>query len=58
MGFFDKIKNVFKKEEKKVEVEVQKYDKGLEKTRVEFTSKLGKLSKKYNHLGYIKIQLF
>ena len=47
MGLFDKIRNVFKKEEKKEEVEVQKYDKGLEKTRVEFTSKLGKLSKKY-----------
>ena len=45
MGLFDKIKNVFKKEEKKVDIEVQKYDKGLEKTRVEFTSKLGKLSK-------------
>ncbi len=50
MGLFDKIKNVFKKEEKKVEVEVQKYDKGLEKTRVEFTSKLGKLSKKYREV--------
>ena len=50
MGLFDKIKNVFKKEEKKVDIEVQKYDKGLEKTRVEFTSKLGKLSKKYREV--------
>ena len=46
MGLFDKIRNVFKKEE----IEVQKYDKGLEKTRVEFTSKLGKLSKKYREV--------
>ena len=50
MGLFDKIRNVFKKEEKKEEIEVQKYDKGLEKTRVEFTSKLGKLSKKYREV--------
>lgn len=50
MGLFDKIKKVFKKEEKKEEIEVQKYDKGLEKTRVEFTSKLGKLSKKYREV--------
>ena len=47
MGLFDKIKSVFKKEEKKENIEVKKYDEGLEKTRVEFTSKLGKLSKKY-----------
>ena len=50
MGLFDKIKNVFKKEEVKTSNEVVKYDKGLEKTRVEFTSKLGKLSKKYREV--------
>ena len=47
MGLFDKIKNVFKTSEKKAEKEVKKYDEGLLKTRVEFTSKLGKLSSKY-----------
>ena len=47
MGLFDKIKKAFKKEEKIENIDVKKYDEGLEKTRVEFTSKLGKLSKKY-----------
>lgn len=46
MGLFDKIKNIFT-QEKKEEKNIEKYDKGLEKTRIEFTSKLGKLSKKY-----------
>jgi len=50
MGLFDKIKSVFKKEEVKEKEEVKLYDKGLEKTRVEFTSKLGKLSKKYRQV--------
>lgn len=48
MGFFNKIKNAFKKEEKNDNTLL--YDKGLEKTRVEFTSKLGKLSKKYKQV--------
>lgn len=47
MGLFSKIKEVFKKENTKEKIEVKKYDDGLEKSRVEFTSKLGKLSKKY-----------
>ena len=50
MGLFDKIKSVFKKEEVKEKEEVKLYDKGLEKTRVEFTSKLGRLSKKYREV--------
>ena len=50
MGLFDKIKSVFKKEEVKEKEEVKLYDKGLEKTRVEFTSKLGRLSKKYRQV--------
>ena len=50
MGLFDKIKKVFKKEEIKEKEELKLYDKGLEKTRVEFTSKLGKLSKKYREV--------
>lgn len=45
MGLFDKFKNVFKKEEKEV---VESYDKGLEKTRKEFTSKLNLLTMKHN----------
>ena len=52
MGIFSKIKNIFNKENvegKNVE-EVIKYDDALEKTRVEFTSKLGKLSKKYREV--------
>ena len=50
MGLFDKIKSVFKKEDVKEDSSVKLYDKGLEKTRVEFTSKLGKLSKKYREV--------
>ena len=34
MGLFDKIKSAFSKDKS---VEVEKYDKGLEKTRKEFT---------------------
>ena len=46
MGLFSKIKNVFvnKKEE------VEKYDKGLEKTRKEFISQLSNLSRKYKNI--------
>ena len=47
MGIFDKIKKVFTKEEKK---EVEKYDKGLEKSRKEFVSQLSNLSKKYKNI--------
>ena len=48
MGIFDKFKNVFKKEEKK---EVETYQKGLEKTRKEFTSKLNILNNKYKKVS-------
>lgn len=44
MGFFDKFKKVFKKEEKE---EIEIYDKGLEKTRKHFLSQLTLLNK--NH---------
>ena len=66
MGFFDKIKSIISKKEKKVtEVEVEKkvteekneeveeitkYDKGLEKTRKEFVSKLSLLGVKYTKI--------
>lgn len=45
MGLFDKFKGAFKKEEKDL---VGSYDKGLEKTRKEFTSKLNLLTMKHN----------
>ena len=48
MGLFSKIKNVFSKSN---EEEVKKYDDGLKKTRKEFISKLGNLSKKYKFLN-------
>ena len=47
MGIFDKIKNVFKKEDKSVET----YDKGLSKTRKSFVNKLANLSKEYNEIN-------
>ena len=42
MGFFDKFKKVFKKEEKE---EIEIYDKGLEKTRGKFLSQIINLNK-------------
>ena len=45
MGIFDKFKNILKKEEKE---EVEKYDKGLEKTRDNFLSALFSLNKNHN----------
>ena len=48
MGLFNKFKNIFsKKEEKEVEI----YEKGLEKTRKEFTSKIGILNSKYKKVS-------
>ncbi len=47
MGLFDKIKNVFTKNKSS---EVVKYDKGLEKSRKEFTTRLSNLSKKYKNI--------
>ena len=46
MGIFNKIKNIFTKSN-----DVEVYDKGLEKTRREFVSKLGNLSKKYKFVN-------
>ncbi len=55
MGIFDKLKTIITKKEKVLE-EVQKeeiklYDKGLEKTRVEFVSKLSMLGIKYTKVN-------
>jgi len=48
MGLFDRFKNILKKENK---AEVDTYEKGLEKTRKEFTSKLNLLNMKYNRIN-------
>lgn len=50
MGLFDKIKNVFKNDNKKQE-EIKNYDEGLAKTRHEFVSKLSNLSVKYKNIS-------
>ena len=49
MGLFDRFKNILSKKEEQVDVQV--YDKGLEKTRKEFTSKLNLLTMKYNRIN-------
>ena len=46
MGIFDKIKSVFKKEDKSVST----YEKGLSKTRKGFVDKLNNLSKEYDEI--------
>lgn len=48
MGFFDRFKKVFKKEEKP---DIDKYEEGLEKTRDEFVSKLSLLGIKYTKVS-------
>jgi len=47
MGLFDKLKNVFKKEDKSVNT----YEKGLSKTRKSFVNKLSDLSKEYDEIN-------
>ncbi len=47
MGLFDKLKNVFKKEDKSVNT----YEKGLSKTRKSFVNKLANLSKEYEEIN-------
>lgn len=52
MGLFDKLKSlVAKKENKEQTKELEVYDKGLEKTRKEFVSKLNLLGVKYNKVS-------
>ena len=48
MGLFDKFKSAFKKENKK---NIESYDKGLEKTRNDFVSKLNLLGIKYTKVN-------
>ena len=53
MGLFDKLKNIISKKEEHVKEQKEEsktlntYDKGLEKTRTEFISKLSLLGHKY-----------
>ena len=47
MGLFDKLKKAFTTNKNEA---VEKYDKGLEKTRKEFVSQLSNLSKKYKNI--------
>lgn len=47
MGLFDKLKTVFKKEDKSVNT----YEKGLSKTRKSFVNKLANLSKEYDEIN-------
>ncbi len=51
MGLFDKLKNIVKKKEKEESKEIKSYDKGLEKTRDEFVSKLNVLGIKYTKVN-------
>ena len=52
MGIFDKLRERFaKKEVFKDEKQKDRYDKGLEKTRKEFSDKLNKLNKKYQKVN-------
>ena len=53
MGLFNKLKNIFKNKEKeeKINEEVKIYDKGLEKSRNEFVSKLNLLGIKYTKVN-------
>ena len=58
MGFFSKVKNILKKNKsedvvlnKEEQETVESYDKGLEKTRKEFVSKLSLLGIKFNKVS-------
>jgi signal recognition particle-docking protein FtsY len=50
MGLFDKFKKIFDNKNKDEVKELESYDKGLEKTRKEFVSKLNLLTLKYNKI--------
>ena len=50
MGIFDKFKNIFSTNKQEKE-EVEVYDKGLEKTRKEFVSKISLLNSKYKKVS-------
>ncbi len=51
MGLFSKLKNAFKKENKKEDKSIETYEKGLSKTRRSFVNKLADLSKEYDEIN-------
>ena len=51
MRLFGRIKQAFSSKDKTVKAEIENYDKGLEKSREEFVSKLSNLSKKYKNIS-------
>ena len=51
MGLFDKFNNILKTGNKEEKKEIENYQKGLEKTRKEFSNQLGTLSKKYRKVN-------
>ncbi|MEG1306009.1 MAG: signal recognition particle-docking protein FtsY [Bacilli bacterium] len=51
MGLFNKIKNIFNKEDKLNNEDVVKYEKGLEKTRNDFVSKLSILGMEHTKVN-------
>ncbi len=51
MGLFNKFKNLFTAKTPSVQEEVKSYDKGLEKTRKEFVSKITLLNSKYKKVS-------
>lgn len=50
MGIFDKFKKILKPKTTEEKKDIELYDKGLEKTRKEFVSKLNLLTMKYNKI--------
>lgn len=51
MGLFNKFKNMFTGKTETEQQEIKSYDKGLEKTRKEFSSKLSLLSRKHKRVS-------
>ncbi len=51
MGLFSKFKNIIKGNNKEEQEELASYDRGLEKTRKEFVSKITLLNKKYKKVS-------
>jgi len=51
MGLFDKFKNIFKSKDEEEKKELEVYDKGLEKSRKYFKSKISLLNSKYKKVS-------
>ena len=50
MGLFDKFKNILKPKTEEEKKEITSYDKGLEKTSKEMSTKLTQLSKRHKQI--------